>query len=109
MVRPDDAPSNTSFIVRDFIAKTGTAVIPQPYYFSDLAPTDFILFHKLVSTSKGRMFDAVVEIKESSLRDLKAIPKHAFQDCFENWKKRWERCILVRGRGCFEVIEAVNS
>ena len=51
---------------------------------SHSTPTDFILFHKLKSTSYGRMFDAVVEIKVNSLRDLKAIPKHAFRDCFEN-------------------------
>jgi hypothetical protein len=49
-------------------------------------PAGCVLFRKLKSTSKGRMFDIVMEIKENSLRNLKAIPKHAFQDCFENLK-----------------------
>jgi hypothetical protein len=32
-------------------------------------------------------------IKETSPRDMKAISKKAFENCFENSKKRWERCI----------------
>jgi hypothetical protein len=44
---------------------------------------------KLKSTLIERRFDTTEEIKENSLRDLKAIPKQAFQDCFKNCKKRW--------------------
>ena len=35
----------------------------------------------------------VEEIKENLLQDLRAIPQNTFQ----NWKKRWERCINSRG------------
>jgi transposase len=90
---------------QDFLTKTGATVIPQPPYSPDLAPADFFLFPKLKSTLKGRRFDTIEEIKENSLRQLKAIPKQAFQDSFETWKKRWGRCIssggeLVEGDRC---------
>jgi hypothetical protein len=35
----------------------------------------------------------VEEIEENSLWDLRAIPQNTFQDAFQNWKKRWVRCI----------------
>ena len=31
--------------------------------------------------------------KENSTRDLCAIPQNTFHDAFQNWKKRWARCI----------------
>jgi hypothetical protein len=60
--------------------KTDTTVIPQPPHSPDLAPADFFLFPELKCTFKGRRFATTEEIKENSLRDLKAIPKQAFQD-----------------------------
>jgi transposase len=74
---------------RDFLTKPGTTVIPQPPYSPDLAPADFFLFPKLKSTLKGRRFDTIEEINETSLRDLKALLEQEFQDCFERWKKCW--------------------
>ena len=37
------------------------------------------------------------EIKENSLAGLCSIPKEAFQECFQNWKKCWEWCVKVEG------------
>jgi hypothetical protein len=34
-------------------------------------------------------------------RDLRAVPQNTFQDTFQKWKKRWERCIKS-GREYFE-------
>jgi len=52
MLRHDIAPSHSSFLVRVFLAKHATTVLPQPPYSSDLAPVDFFLFPKLKSTLK---------------------------------------------------------
>jgi hypothetical protein len=35
--------------------------------------------------------------KKNSLQDLRAIPQNTFQDAFQNWRKRWERCMNSRG------------
>ncbi|KYM93361.1 hypothetical protein ALC53_00298 [Atta colombica] len=37
------------------------------------------------------------EIKTESLRTLKATPKIDFNNCFEDWKKHWQKCIVARG------------
>lgn len=44
----------------------------------------------------GHISDTIEEIKENSPRDLKAIPKQAFQDCFQSWKKCCKQCICSR-------------
>jgi transposase len=82
----DNAPAHMSLLVREFLAKNEMTVVPQPPYSPDLAPVDFLLFPKLKSTLKGHRFQT---IEENSLWDLRAIPQNAFQ----NWKKRWKRCI----------------
>jgi hypothetical protein len=38
-----------------------------------------------------------VEIQENAIRELRAITENAFQEAFQQWKKRWERCIASRG------------
>jgi len=65
----------------------------MPPYFPDLAPADFFLFPKLKSSLKGRRFQTVEETEENLTWDLRAIPQNTFQ----NWKKRWERCIKSGG------------
>jgi len=94
MLHHDNAPAHASLLFREFLAKQETIVVPQPPPHSpDFDPAEFILFPKLKSTLKGRRFQTIEEIKENSLPDLRAIPQNAFQ----NWKKRWERCINSRG------------
>ena len=46
---------------------------------------------------KGRRFATIEEIKTASLEELKTIPKSAYEKCFENWKKRWHKCIISKG------------
>jgi len=89
----DNAPANSSFLVRNFLATNETTVIPQPPYSPDLAPAHFFLFPKLKSTLKGRRFDTFDEIQKNSTKELFAIPKEAFQ----SWQKRWERCVASEG------------
>ena len=50
---------------------------------------------------KGKRFVMIVEIKEKSKQKLLVIPKSAFQKCFEDWTKRWQKCIISE-RGYFE-------
>ena len=93
----DNAPAHSSFLVRNFLAKNETTVVPQPPYSPDLAPADFFLFPKLKSTLKGRRFDTFDEIQKNSTKELFAIPKEAFQKAFQSWQKRWERCVASEG------------
>ena len=97
MLQHDKGPSHSSFLVRDFLAKHATTVLPQPPYSPDLAPADFSLFPKLKSTLKGRRFESIEAIKTNSLTHLRSIPKIAFRECFRTLKRCWQLCIQSRG------------
>jgi transposase len=97
MLHHDNAPPHASLLIREFLAKQETIVVPQPPYSPDLAPTDFFLFPKLKSTLKGRRFKTVEELTENSLQDLRAIPPNTFQDAFQNWKKAASGVSTVEG------------
>lgn len=93
----DNAPAHTSLLVREFLTKNNTVMMPQPPYSPDIAPCDFFLFPKMKTNMKGRRFANIEEIKRQSLNELNAIPKSEFQKCFEDWKKRWHNCIIYDG------------
>jgi hypothetical protein len=59
------------------------------------------LFPKLKTILKGRRFQTREESQENAIRELRTIRSSAFQQAFQQWKKRWERCIASRG-GYFE-------
>ena len=114
MLHHNNAPAHASLLIREFLAKHETSVVPQAPYSPDLALADFFLFPKLKSALKGRRFKTMEEIEENSLWDLRAIPQNTFQDAFQNWKERWERCInsggeYFEGDKCDEVVsKAIN-
>ena len=72
--------------------------MPQLPYSPDLAPCDFFLFPRLKRPMKGRRFATIEEMKTESLRELKVQKaKSAYQKCFEDWKKRWHKCLISAG------------
>jgi len=68
-----------------------------PPYSPDLAPCDFFLFPRMKRDLKGKHFQNVEEVKEKTTEALKAITLPEFQNCFEQWKKRWDKCIDSQG------------
>ena len=96
MLHHDDEPAHASPLIRSYLAKHQTSVVPYPPYSPDLAPADFFLFPKLKATLKVRRFQTIEEIQVNVIRELRAITKSAFQEAFQPWKKRWEWCIASR-------------
>jgi hypothetical protein len=37
------------------------------------------------------------EIQENAIKELRAVTESAFQEAFQQWKKRWEQCIASSG------------
>ncbi|UYV79128.1 hypothetical protein LAZ67_17001194 [Cordylochernes scorpioides] len=97
LLQHDNAPAHTSLLVRDFLAKNNTLMMPQPPYSPELAPCVFILFPKQKKPMKGRRYATLDEIKTASKEELKKILKNDFLKCFENWKNRWHKCIISHG------------
>jgi hypothetical protein len=42
---------------------------------------------------KGRHFDTNEVVEAGSQGVLNTLTEHDFQDAFQKWQKRWERCI----------------
>ncbi|UYV62765.1 hypothetical protein LAZ67_2001857 [Cordylochernes scorpioides] len=98
LLHHDNAPAHNSLLVRDFLAKNNTLMMPQPPYSPDLAPCDFFLFPKLKRPMKGRRYATLDEIKTASKEELKKIFFfYDFLKCFEDWKNRWHKCIISHG------------
>ncbi|CAK9828015.1 Histone-lysine N-methyltransferase SETMAR [Anthophora retusa] len=77
--------------------KHGIVQIRQPPYSPDLAPCDFWLFPKLKNSLKGRRFQDVEEIKTNTTKQLLAIPKIEYEECFRKWEDRWKKVVVSKG------------
>jgi hypothetical protein len=77
------------------------AVVPHPPDSPDGAPYDVVLVPKMTIKLKGWRFDADEEIQAETQTVLNALTKEDFQDAFQKWQKRWDRCVRSKGN-CFE-------
>lgn len=93
----DNAPSHTSLIVRQCLARNRVSVLNHPPYSPDLAPCDFSLFPKLKLKLKGRFFDDIPTIQSASTQALEAIPQTELEHAFESLLNRCNKCIEARG------------
>jgi hypothetical protein len=50
---------------------------------------------------KGRRFDTIEEIQAESQRVLGTLTEKDFQEAFQKWRRRWDRC-LHEGGNYFE-------
>ena len=66
-------------------------------YSPDLAPCDFFMFPRMKRDLKGKCFQNVEEVREKTMEALRAITLQELQNCFEQWKKRWDKCIDSQG------------
>jgi transposase len=92
MLHHDIAPAHASLLICEFLAKNETAVVPQPRYSPDFAPTDFP-FPKLKSTLKGRRFESIEETEGNSRRS-----------CSRLYKKKHSRTVSKTGKNAGSVV-----
>ena len=101
MLHHDNARPHIANVVTHYLAKIYVRCVPHPPYSPDLAPCDFFLFPNLKKRLRGQRFsssEAVVKASEAILKDLS---KNGLQHVFEDWKKRWDKCIACN-RNYFE-------
>ncbi|GFX91248.1 putative transposase [Trichonephila clavipes] len=84
-------------IVNRFLASKNIPVAPRPPYSPDLSPCDFFLFPKLKNHLKGHHFGTLENIQTAVTDQLKAFPISKFHQCYEEWKKRLQRCVASEG------------
>jgi hypothetical protein len=86
LLHHDNAPAHTALSVQRFLAAKNMTMVPHPPYSPDLFP-------RMKLKLKGSRFQDITEIQEQSLTVLHVIPKCQFHWCFQQWQKRWTRCI----------------
>ena len=93
----DNAPTHSAIIVSELLAKMDVATLSKSPYSPDLAPADFFLFPRIKRTLKGTRHGTLEAVKAASTTSLKEIPVDDFQGAFNDWVKRWQRCIEAGG------------
>ena len=88
LLHHENAPAPSSNLVQQSLANHKIVQLCQPPYSPDIAPCDFWMFPKLKMALKGKRFDDIETIQSNATRELKAIPKSAFEDYFKMWKHR---------------------
>jgi hypothetical protein len=58
-------------------------------YLSDIS--------KLRVKLEGRRFDIIEEIQAESQRVLDTVTEKDFQEAFQKWRRRWDRCVHAGG------------
>ncbi|GFX76485.1 glutamate receptor ionotropic, NMDA 2B [Trichonephila clavipes] len=71
-------------------------VAPRPPYWPDLSPCEFFIFRKLKNHFKGQHFGTLENIQSAVTDQLKANPISEFHQCYEEWKKRLQRCVWLQ-------------
>ena len=75
MLHHDNPPPDSSLLIREFLAKQETIVVPQPL-LSRFGPCGLFPVPKVEVHHTRSRFQTVEEIKENSLQDLRAIPQN---------------------------------
>jgi len=97
IVHQDNAPSQTTLVTREFLAKNKITTMGHPPYSPNLAPCDFYLFPKVKNIMRGEHLVDVDTIKRETTKPLKELTKEDMQHCFQEWEKRCTKCILSGG------------
>jgi len=86
-----DNASHNATIVNQFLAQQKVTVLDYPPYSPDLAPTVYILFPKVKSHLKGRLFDSISDIQKAVTSTLNTIAK---DDFYKGIQKLYDRANL---------------
>ena len=84
-------------VAHQFLVKNKIVVIPHPPHSPDLTPCDFFLFPKMKLKLKGRRFDTIMEIQVEMQKVLHTLTEKEFQEAFQKWRRRWDRCLHSGG------------
>jgi len=55
------------------------------------------LFLRMKGQMKGKRFAYVSDVKKKTMEGLNNISTEEFQKCFQQWERRWYKCIESKG------------
>jgi hypothetical protein len=86
----DNAPAHVSLVLRQFLAATNTTFTPS---FLHTGSVNFYYYPTLKLTVKWRLFDSTKKIQAELQDVIKTLKQYVFQQCFQSFKYRWNRCV----------------
>ena len=95
-----NAPAHKALSVQQFLGEKNMMVIRHPPYSPGLVPFYFFLFPHMKYQMKGKRFADVSGVKKKTLEVLNNISTEEFQKFFQQWEKRWYKCIESKGEYC---------
>lgn len=93
----DNAPAHRSTVVRNYIEQNGIQLLPHPAFSPDLAILDFWLNRWLKQHFAGHNFNNRHELFKSVTTWFGTLSADKFQNAFESWRHRLQKCIDVNG------------
>jgi len=91
----DNAPFHNATIVKQFLAQQKVTVLDHPPYSPDLAPADYLLFQKVKSHLKGRLFDSISDIQKTVTSTLNTTAKDDFYKGVQKLYDRANLCVQL--------------
>lgn len=93
----DNARPHVANAVVDFLAMKNVETVPHPPYSPDLAPNDFFLYPQAKRELKGRRFPTAAAAVKALEAVLKVLSKNGFEHVFQEWQRRWTKCVALNG------------
>jgi len=93
----DNAPFHNATIIKWFLAQWKVTVLDHPPYLPALAPADYLLFPKVKSHLKGRLFDSISDIQKAVTSTLNTITKNDFYKGIQKLYDRTYLCVQLEG------------
>ena len=93
----DNVRPHVAKLVLAWLAKNKITVVPHPPYSPDLAPNDFFLYPAVKKVLKGIRFPTIGALKKKVHAQLNLVAQNGLAAAFEQWEKRWTKCIRLGG------------
>ncbi|CAH1990304.1 unnamed protein product [Acanthoscelides obtectus] len=93
----NNASSHTAQKTRQYLKEENVELLDHPPYSPDLSPNDFFTFPKIKNRLRGQRFQSPEEAVDAFKNAVLDLPANEWNKCFENWFKRMQMCINLRG------------
>lgn len=97
ILHQDNASSHTARKTIDFLKKENIELLDHPPYSPDLSPNDFFTFPRIKQKLRGQRFQSPEEAVEAFKTTILTTPTLEWNNCFNNWFERMEKCIKLHG------------
>ncbi|CAH1960698.1 unnamed protein product [Acanthoscelides obtectus] len=97
ILHQDNASSHTAQKTRQYLTEENVELLDHPPYRPDLSPNDFFTIPKIKNRLRGQRFQSPEEAVDAFKNAVLDLPANEWNKCFENWFKRMQMCINLRG------------